>query len=950
MRRKTNLFYSAGKDSNFVTFSNYSEALTGNILATDAKMFPSKFICLYVPSLDVDDVEAFATEKSKFIREWLSGYYENKLAFLRDHFINEDVNVETHLNPLKYLLDTIKTYDNNMKITFIGEICEQDYNGTFMDNICIIESSDSAEEYDYEKSFNDNDSVSVTESEYGKLYGWPDVYKLPDNYQTVVARYDATEDDNKGIYYPDADTTNLSELLKSLGEPEDKTIKFNILIPLFNIYTYDLKHQATETIDNDSELVLDSASTHNQFDTPMGMWFSDKLVKLERENDGPETYRPSWSLCISSQFKSFPYSDKYPNEITETDNPDKFATIALVLAKQSALLNEITTLKENLANGKYTNIVSANTSGIQYTTASELNEINEKIKELDDVVDKIITEQEGEDNENAHVMEQLNRINQLFSYNYGYFKTSNEMIQSYYNKYSDLAQYVEDTVRPSLQTFEQSFDNAMEQFGYIDSYYSIIESYHSYFKPSYGVFSENYGYFNDAYNSYYIPSYSYFENAYGYFNTAYTDYFIGAYTYYIPSYEYVVELVGEGRWFQNAYEWTRDTYESYYVLSYGYFYGAYGYFYDTYNTYYVPSFGYFNDAYSYYIPSYSYFENSYGYFNTTYNSYLTPAYAFFTYGYEYFVDVMTKEWWAHDAYSYMSTAYSSYMLPSYGYFVPQIGYLHNEMGFFHPNIDYFRRSFDYFVPSYNYFKSSYPYFEQHYPIFEEKWDDNVDYWNNFLESYNDFMPKYETFDNSWQAYERFYDTYTYYITTYDAYFVPQIGNFRNEMAYFRPSYGFFRSNIGYFVTNFGYFKNEYSTYYLDSYSYFTDSFGYFNDRYPEFNGFVTTYDTLTGNMNTANDNINDFNERYDEFVDKYDTINTLSDDLALLKTDVNGLKNGTVYNLQNKVNVFEQTRFPNIEERITNLEEKDIDSLADRITRLEAQIEIIKEILRNREN
>jgi hypothetical protein len=51
MKRKTNLFYLSGDESNFLTFSNYGESLTGNFLATNWKMFPSRFLCLYINNL-----------------------------------------------------------------------------------------------------------------------------------------------------------------------------------------------------------------------------------------------------------------------------------------------------------------------------------------------------------------------------------------------------------------------------------------------------------------------------------------------------------------------------------------------------------------------------------------------------------------------------------------------------------------------------------------------------------------------------------------------------------------------------------------------------------------------------------------------------------------------------------------------------------------------------------
>ena len=73
MKRKTNLFYTDGPDSKFLTFSNYTELLTGNFLSTNTKIYPSRFLCLNIQDLD----------KNGFIKDYLIGYYENKLAFLR---------------------------------------------------------------------------------------------------------------------------------------------------------------------------------------------------------------------------------------------------------------------------------------------------------------------------------------------------------------------------------------------------------------------------------------------------------------------------------------------------------------------------------------------------------------------------------------------------------------------------------------------------------------------------------------------------------------------------------------------------------------------------------------------------------------------------------------------------------------------------------------------------
>ena len=75
MNRKTQLFYNTNEDSKFITFDNYAEALTGDLLVTNAKLYPSRFLCVNLADLN----------KKEFIRNYLENYYENKLAFLRDN-------------------------------------------------------------------------------------------------------------------------------------------------------------------------------------------------------------------------------------------------------------------------------------------------------------------------------------------------------------------------------------------------------------------------------------------------------------------------------------------------------------------------------------------------------------------------------------------------------------------------------------------------------------------------------------------------------------------------------------------------------------------------------------------------------------------------------------------------------------------------------------------------
>lgn len=177
MKRKTNLFYlGQTQDSNFLSFSNYSESLTGNLISTDNKIFPSSFICMNLKKLrdeenahkiydeknaDNADVESwdsitgykkksliFELNKEEFIKKCLVPYYENKMATLRDWCIENNYNQEKQLLPLNYLLESIYKYEgidevsaDNDCMIYYGDVTEQDYNGTFTDTICVIDST-----------------------------------------------------------------------------------------------------------------------------------------------------------------------------------------------------------------------------------------------------------------------------------------------------------------------------------------------------------------------------------------------------------------------------------------------------------------------------------------------------------------------------------------------------------------------------------------------------------------------------------------------------------------------------------------------------------------------------------------------------------------------------------------------------------------------------------------
>ena len=136
MQRRTNLFYTSGTDSAFVTFSNYTESLTGSFISTDWKLFPSKFICLKVEGLNTET-------KTEFIKH-IAAYYENKLAFIRDWCVINNRRIDETILPFEWLIEEFieKFGYENVKVTFISEIVEQNYNGVYADTICTIDGTD----------------------------------------------------------------------------------------------------------------------------------------------------------------------------------------------------------------------------------------------------------------------------------------------------------------------------------------------------------------------------------------------------------------------------------------------------------------------------------------------------------------------------------------------------------------------------------------------------------------------------------------------------------------------------------------------------------------------------------------------------------------------------------------------------------------------------------------
>jgi hypothetical protein len=437
MKRKTNLFYTSGPDSKFLTFSNYTEALTGNFLSTNSKLFPDKFICLKIDNLN-------SINKPTFIK-YLVAYYENKLAILRDNLILTNNNVEKNIYPLAYLLEAIlsvvtivkngNTYSyilncdsieldqnepvnteddqnsnvfidivNNVKnilhieniknklesslsfedlITYIGDVTEYDYNGIYADTICNINmSSFVTGTIEAEKK------LSITNQTYSTddlsllqfLYGWDtelpilsddnetNIYKNVNPIFDDLSKTSTADDENNvtnkttGIYnYSTYLTRIVYNITENTSVDYGKTLKFNVLIPLFSYINIDVESNTNvlePNIDNDTGKRYINVKNINAndnkaiMDVPLGIWlYADKETEtfITLEKDIELNLYPTWSLLISSQFKPFPYSGKLNKDVsTKESTLNAFSTFSQVLSKMNNILDEFSKISNNM--------------------------------------------------------------------------------------------------------------------------------------------------------------------------------------------------------------------------------------------------------------------------------------------------------------------------------------------------------------------------------------------------------------------------------------------------------------------------------------------------------------------------------------------------------------------------------------------------------------------------
>ena len=362
MQRRTNLFYTSGTDSNFVTFSNYTESLTGSFISTNWKLFPSKFICLKVENLDTET-------KAEFIKH-IAAYYENKLAFIRDWCVLDNRRIDETILPFEWLLEEFDKFftekEINWEITFISEIVEQNYNGVYADTICTIDGTDKPRTWiinenedpdagDFRILYKDAKNKPLSED---YLYGWyktkidseESEYVGPSEYENVKPVFDGHDDLMEPYYSLFPKYTSIS--ISDEGE-QPASIDFNVIIPLYDLTNLNTLTN-TNTIDESINLTTQIADNNeDKINIPIGIWFADTVVSLKRDSD--TGYAPAWSLVLSSQFKPFPYSEQLNSDGVEgiqgiAYTEGAYVTFAQVLSRQNEIITNFSKLSSQIAN------------------------------------------------------------------------------------------------------------------------------------------------------------------------------------------------------------------------------------------------------------------------------------------------------------------------------------------------------------------------------------------------------------------------------------------------------------------------------------------------------------------------------------------------------------------------------------------------------------------------
>jgi len=429
MNRKTNIFYNASsEDSKFLTFNNYTEALTGDILAIDYKLWPSRFLCIYIEDLDKED----------FILK-LQQYYENKLTVLRDsldnhstlkplnylivflywYAYNKQLNWDNIVSPLNIeigLYNNDQLIKNSVQFNYISDIVEQQYNGTYSDIICTINpnkwykpvldfaSVDTIEgQPDINGYYNENNSVfSISDFDLEYLYGW---YNENENTKTklgnwitnpIVDKQTINDGSQLNLYYVKSLIEKLT--ISEVNTFENHNLKFNIVIPLFNV----INTENAEDITNDEE-DLSSIELNNKVNIPLGIYFTDSNINLSIDGK----FSTNWSLLISTQFSAFPFSyDIHQNFDDSQSTKQAYLTFAEILANQTNFTDALT---------KYDNLIKSLQQRI-VLLESKLNNIS-TVQNIDNITQNVTVVQNNQTNFMKDINDRLDAMDKKIEAN-----------------------------------------------------------------------------------------------------------------------------------------------------------------------------------------------------------------------------------------------------------------------------------------------------------------------------------------------------------------------------------------------------------------------------------------------------------------------------------------------------------------------------------------------------
>lgn len=373
--RRANLF-NISTLSQFVTFSNYGESMTGTAAAVNSKIYPSAFICLYISGLNnADNIK-------KFIKNILVSYYENKLAVGRDAWKSSLEKTENNIKPLDLLLEAIEKYDQSYSIKYISDIVEQDYNGIWSDFMCSINLNNVSNKYIYKvnkssKTQADTLKVQLPENfPTSSPYNWSIQSAGKNNYIGPKDYEDCsmTLDDKSNRLYNY--NTYIYTITKEATSQNPTSIMFNTIIPLYDriidnpsnsgetsahsIYLHtNITGEGTIYESNPSSKGVKTETLYNTL-VPYGMWFSGNAAITLRYNTNSATsnfIQPTWTLTLSSQFKPFPYSNQFLPAATtstgtasdESTKPELHDTFAQVLAMQNKMLQKLDEYNNTIA-------------------------------------------------------------------------------------------------------------------------------------------------------------------------------------------------------------------------------------------------------------------------------------------------------------------------------------------------------------------------------------------------------------------------------------------------------------------------------------------------------------------------------------------------------------------------------------------------------------------------